>query len=115
MKHAANLKLNVLLEDKEDGTITASVIEFPAYKVEAANRQQAFEAIKQLLDSRLKNAEIVPLEIEASHAQVSPNPWVRFAGIFKDDPYFKEIADAIRSERESKDDSEVDPLLYMLD
>jgi hypothetical protein len=112
MEHTANLKLNVLLEDKEDGTITASALEFPAYKVEAASRQQAFEALQQLLGSHLKKAEIVPLEIEVSYAQAPQNPWVRFAGMFKDDPYFIEIADAIRSERESEDDSEVDPSLY---
>jgi predicted RNase H-like HicB family nuclease len=112
MKHTANLKLNVLLENKEDGIISASALEFPAYKVEAASRQEAFEALQQLLDSHLKKAEIVPLEIEVSYAQPSENPWVRFAGIFKDDPYFKEIADAIRAERESDDDSEVDPSLY---
>ena len=51
MKHTTNLKLNVLLEDKEDGMITASAIEFPAYKVEATNRQQALEALQQLLGS----------------------------------------------------------------
>lgn len=112
MKHTTNLKLNVLLEDKEDGMITASALEFPAYKVEATNRQQALEALQQLLGSHLEKAEIVPLEMEVSYAQVAQNPWVRFAGIFKDDPYFKEIADAIRSERESDDDSEVDPSLY---
>lgn len=38
--------------------------EFPAYKVEASTRQQALEALQQILDNHFKTAEIVPLEIQ---------------------------------------------------
>ncbi len=43
------------------------------------------------------------------------NPWIKVAGLFKDDPYFAEIALSIRAERESNDDSEVDPSLYIVE
>jgi hypothetical protein len=32
--------------------------------------------------------------------------------MFKDDPYFAQIMDAIQAERDSDDDSEVDPSVY---
>ena len=44
MQQTVNLKLNILLENKEDGGTIASALEFPAYKVEASTRQQALEA-----------------------------------------------------------------------
>ena len=112
MQQTVNLKLNILLENKEDGGTIASALEFPAYKVEASTRQQALEALHLLLDNHFKTAEIVPLEIQVPYNQISENPWVKFAGIFKDDVYFSQIADAIRAERESEDDTEVDPSVY---
>lgn len=45
----------------------------------------------------------------------SPSPWVKYAGMFKDDPDFAEIAAAIRAEREVEDDTEVDPSVYSLE
>jgi predicted RNase H-like HicB family nuclease len=112
MQQTFNLKLNILLESKENGGTIASALEFPGYKVEASTRQQALEALQQVLDNHLKTVEIVPLEIQVSYTPISGNPWVKFAGIFKDDVYFAQIADAIRAERESEDDTEVDPSVY---
>ena len=45
--------------------------------------------------------------------QVNEPTWMQFAGVFKDDSDFKEIMDAIRAERTSNDDSEVDPSYYL--
>lgn len=112
MQQTVNLKLNILLENKDDGGTIASSLEFPAYKVEASTRQQALEALQQILDNHFKTAEIVPFEIQVPLTQTSENPWVKFAGVFKDDVYFAKIADAIRAERESEDDTEVDPSVY---
>jgi hypothetical protein len=112
MQQTFNLKLNVLLEHNENGGTIASALEFPAYKVEAPTRQQAIEALHQLLDNHFKTAQIIPLEIQVQLAQIAENPWVKFAGIFKNDEYFAKIADAIRAERESEDDTEVDPSVY---
>jgi hypothetical protein len=41
-----------------------------------------------------------------------PN-WMQFAGVFEDDPDFKEIMDRIRVERTSDDETEVDPSYYL--
>jgi hypothetical protein len=39
--------------------------------------------------------------------------WMKFAGVFENDADFAEIMDELRAERESDDDSEVDPAVYM--
>jgi hypothetical protein len=112
MLQTDNLKFNILLENKNDAVI-ASALELPSYRVEAATRELALQALEQLLVTHLKDTEIIPLEIKMSKTKVSENPWIKFAGFFKDDPYFAEIASSIQAERDSNDDSEVDPSLYM--
>lgn len=114
MPQTANLKVNILLENKNNGVI-ASALEFPSYRVEAATREQALKTLQQLLATHLKDAEIIPVEIEVSKAETSENPWIKFAGVFRDDPDFAEIVEAIRAERQSTDDSEVDSSLYMVE
>lgn len=115
MPQTANLKVNILLESKQDGEVIASVLELPSYRVEAATREQALRNLQQLLATHLKDTEIIPVEIEVSKAETSENPWTKFAGVFKDDPDFTEIAEAIQAERQSTDDSEVDPSLYIVE
>ncbi|NMG09149.1 hypothetical protein [Brasilonema sp. UFV-L1] len=114
MPQTANYRLNILLENKND-VVIASALELPSYRVEAATRELALQSLTQLLATHLKDAEIIPVEINVSQAAISENPWIKYAGFFKDDPYFAEIALSIRAERESNDDSEVDPSLYMLE
>ncbi|MBD2774434.1 hypothetical protein [Iningainema tapete] len=114
MPQTENLRVNILLENKNDRVI-ASALELPSYRVEAATRELALKTLEQLLATHLKNTEIVPVEIKVSQATGEENPWIKFAGFFKDDPYFAQIAEAIRAERESNDDSEVDPSMYMVE
>lgn len=49
-----------------------------------------------------------------SENQADSEPaWMKFAGIFENDPDFEEIMNSIRAERDSDDDSEVDPSCYL--
>jgi hypothetical protein len=105
------MNLNILVEKKQDGGSIASVLELPAYRVEAETRDLALAKLQRLLAEQLAAAEVVPLEIKLPH-EVANNPWINYAGIFKDDPDFTEIAKRLRAERESDDDSEVNPALY---
>jgi predicted RNase H-like HicB family nuclease len=108
-----NLKVNILLQEKEGGGAIASFLEIPAYRVEAATREQAIEALKQLMNQHLEKSEIIPLEISVPCTESPENPWIKFAGIFKDDPDFAEIAEELRAERLSDDESKIDPSIYM--
>jgi len=108
MPNVTNLKVNILLQEKEGGGAIASLLEIPSCRVEAATRDLALKALQKLMSQCLENSEIIPLEITVPHADPSENPWVKFAGIFKDDPDFALIADAIRSERLSDDETEIE-------
>jgi hypothetical protein len=107
-----NLKVNIVLQEKEGGGTIASFLEIPAYRVEAATREQAIDALKQLMSQQLEKSETIPLEIPVPNNS-SENPWIKFSGIFKDDPDFAQIAEEIRTERLFDDESEIDPSVYM--
>ncbi len=76
---------------------------------------------QQLEDRQLEN-RVTALEAELSKvkkllsslpqaATVNPN-WLKYAGVFKDDADFLEIMQEIHKERDSDDESEVDPSCY---
>jgi hypothetical protein len=77
----------------------------------------------QQLEDRQLETRVTALEAELSQMKkllfnlpqietVNPN-WIEYAGIFKDDVDFLEIMQEIRAERESDDESEVDPSYYL--
>jgi hypothetical protein len=52
------------------------------------------------LQARLEKAEIVTLEIDPPKAE---HPWMKFAGMFKDDPQFDEMLAYIEADRREVD------------
>lgn len=103
---STTLTLHILLERTETGIVIASVQELPNCSVEASTDEQAIENLKKLIASRLENIEVVPLKIEIPQSQQTEKPWMKFAGGFKDDPDFAEIAEELRAERNLMDDEE---------
>ena len=116
---SADLKMTLLLEPLASGSVAASVLELPACRVEAATRETAIAQVRQRVIAFLNTVELLSIEIpaaEIAHPQTdTENPWIQFAGVFKDDPDFAAIAAAIRAEREVEDDTEVDPAVYRLE
>jgi predicted RNase H-like HicB family nuclease len=88
----------ILLEQTADGQSSATVLELPDCHVIAITPQSAINQIQARLTERLATAQIVSIQIPAPQPQ---NPWIEFAGIFKDDPDFADIAQVIRAERTS--------------
>ena len=60
-------------------------------------------AIQQRLSDRLSTLEILAVDLNPS--QDAEKPWMKFAGVFKNDPEFAAIVKALREEREIDDDS----------
>lgn len=106
------LAMNLVLETLASGNIAASILEFPQYRVESSNREDAIVQIRADAQALFDRIEILPLELDLPQSE---SPWLKYAGMFKDDPDFAEIAAAIRAERDSDDESEVDPAMYALE
>lgn len=100
----ATLNLHIMLERNDEGKAIASVLELPNCYVEAPTQAQAIEDLQKLLLARLEKIKIIPLEIQLPQAEQTENPWMKFAGVFKDDPDFAEIAESLRAERKTMND-----------
>lgn len=102
----ANLKVNILLETREDGSAITSFLELPQYRVEAANREQALLMLNQLLVQHLDKVEVIPMEIKLPQTEQYQKPWMKFAGVFKDDPDFDVVQQCIQEYRQKLDATE---------
>ncbi|MBD2774228.1 type II toxin-antitoxin system HicB family antitoxin [Iningainema tapete] len=93
------LNYSVLIEKKEDG-YQATVWGMPEYQVFAATREEALSNLHQLINARLQKVEIVSQEIELSKSE---HPWMKFAGMYQNNPLFNEVLASIESYRRELD------------
>ncbi len=92
---------DVLIEQKLEGEFIASVLGWQDCQVEAATKEEALNKLRQLLTKRLQNKEIVSLEIELPQTK---HPWLKFAGMYQDNPLFPEVLADIAINRQSIDE-----------
>jgi hypothetical protein len=91
----------VLLENTPDGQSSATILDFPDCQATAATDREAIDRVQNRLTERLATAKIVSIEVPTP---LTVNPWIKFSGIYQDDPDFAEIAAAIRAERNPTED-----------
>ena len=91
---------DVLIENQPDGTVKATLLGLPDCQGLGNTQTEAIEKLTQSLQTRLETAKIVTLEIEAPKVE---NPWMKFAGMFKDDPQFDEMLEYIEEDRREVD------------
>jgi hypothetical protein len=95
--------LNLILETLDNYQVSARSTEFPDCIAIADTREEAIAAIQRQLSDRLKKIEFVSLSFPS--AAPSTQDIANSFGVFKDDPYFAEILQAMREERELDDDN----------
>ena len=95
---APKLNYDVLIENQQDGGVSATVLGLPDFKSSGVTKEEALEKLIQLLQER--KPEIVTLEIEPPQTE---HPWMKFAGMFKDDPQFDEVLAYIEADRRELD------------
>jgi predicted RNase H-like HicB family nuclease len=96
------MNITVLIERTAGNGYRARVGEPLPLVVEGATRDEALAKLKEGFNALLKNgAELASLELGTSAAS---NPWVKYAGMFKDDPDFQEVVEIIRENRRIMDE-----------
>ena len=93
------LNYSILIEAKENG-YQATVWGLPDCQVFATTKEEAINNLHELMENRLKNVEIVTQEIESPTTE---HPWMKFAGMFKDDPQFDDMLADIEAYRRELD------------
>lgn len=67
-----------------------------ALEVEAASREAALSDLRELANGWLADTEVVELELTE---QGSANPWVQFAGAWRNNPYLPEYLESLADYR----------------
>ena len=96
---ASKLNYDVLIETEPDGTVKATLLGLPNYQSFGATEEEALNNLIQIIQQR--KPELVTLEIE--HAEEAEHSWMKFAGMFKDDPQFDEVMKYIEEHRRELD------------
>ncbi|MBN3944001.1 MAG: hypothetical protein V7L21_07895 [Nostoc sp.] len=94
--------VNVIVKQGSDGRTIAIVPGLPELQVEASDRATALSQIQQRLEIHLAGAEIVSLPVKLPSLEPK-NPWLEMAGVFKHDPQFEQMLEAIESYRHELD------------
>jgi predicted RNase H-like HicB family nuclease len=104
---SADITLHILLEQQTNGRILAQVPALPNCTLERSTREEALEAIQQLLSEKLATVEVLPVHISPTPTSSETSSWKPFLGMFKDDSYFAEIADELWAKRQTDDEEEI--------
>lgn len=91
---------DVLIEEKLEGRVVATVLGWQNCQVEATTKEEALNKLRQLLTKQLQQKEIVSLKIELPQNKHS---WRKFAGMYENNPLFKEVLADIEINRQSID------------
>lgn len=93
--------IQVLIERVGKNGFRATSGEPVAVSVEAPTRAAALAKLKKQVGKRLRNgAELVSVELAGP---TDKNPWVEFAGMFKDDPLIDDWKQSMAEYRRQKD------------
>jgi hypothetical protein len=107
------MNLTLLVKSLESGQFEASVLELPAYRVEAASKESAIDRLKNTLLIQVKDAEVLSLQLPIAVSTAVNNPWKNLFGIFQNDTYFQDVIDILQAEKDALSDEEIDPAYYM--
>ncbi len=99
------MQIPVLIEPIAQNGYRARGMEPFAVSAEGATHEEALAKLRAEIESRLvKGAEVVALEISAP-----ADPWMPFAGMFKDDPWIEDYKRSVAEYRKQVDEDPAAP------
>ena len=92
---------------KTQNKYIARVREWPEVVIEEETREAALAQIKQQLMAYLSQApEVIPIELETNTS--AEHPWLRFAGMWVDDPTWDDFVAEVAAHRQEMDAADVE-------
>lgn len=96
----SKLTYTVMVEQKE-GNYQATVWGLPEIQATGETKETVLKSINQLLTARLEKVEVVSDKIDLPAK--AEHPWMKFAGMFKDDTDFDKMLKFIEEDRRQLD------------
>jgi hypothetical protein len=94
------MTVNVLVQPNPEKGYTATVLGWTDLVVEAPTKEEALEKVRAELANKLAKGEIISLQIEPANGE---HPWMKFAGMWENDPTFDDFLKEIKAYREEVD------------
>jgi hypothetical protein len=92
----------ISVKQQSNGQWLAQVIGWTDCQTEAPSRDEAITGIEQTLNDRLTQTDmdIVFIDVPKPHSE---NPWMKHAGMFRDEPLFDQVLEEIEIYRSELD------------
>jgi len=100
-ENSSELTYSVIIEQEKEGKYKATVWGLADCQATGNTKEAALTKINQLLTARLQNAELVVQEMALPKSE---NPWIKFAGMYKDNPLFNEMLSEMEAYRREVDE-----------
>jgi hypothetical protein len=90
----------ISVEQQSNGKWLAQVFGWADCQAEAASREAAIAGIEQTLKDRLTHMDVVFIDLPTPQTE---DPWMKHAGMFKDEPLFDRVLEEIATYRRELD------------
>lgn len=98
------MQIPVLVEPIANNGYCAKSGEPLSLSAKGATREEAVAKLRALMEQQLRqNKQLVAVEVPADIGP-APHPWMQFAGMFKDDPDFKDVLEIMAENRRKMDE-----------
>ncbi len=102
---------SVILKQEKEGVYQATVWGLADCQATGATKEAALKSINEILTARLDNTEVIVQKIPLLKLE---NPWMEWAGMYKDNPLFNDMIAEIESYRNELD-AEMDEYYRKMD
>jgi hypothetical protein len=97
-----HLSYAVSVEQQAEDRWIAQVIGWAECQAQGRSRESAIAALREMLSDRLSRAEIIHVDVPDRQTE---HPWMKHAGMYKNDPLFEEVLAEIAAYRSELDAS----------
>ena len=97
------MNVTIFVEQIDAGRYRAATSQPVPLQSEGSSPDEAVRRLRDLAEERIAGGVVVQIELPASP---TPNPWVEFAGVWKDHPDFDAFRENIAAHRRQIDEAE---------
>jgi predicted RNase H-like HicB family nuclease len=109
------MQYQIFVQNPAAQRFTASVVGIPACVAEGPTKEEALASVRLALAEQLAQGEFVTLDlVNAAPVEggIIPNhPWMKYAGMWADDPQIDEFVEAMKQFREEENREDFDAAL----
>ena len=105
------MQYRVLIQNPQPQVFTAAILDGPDCIAQGPTKEAALASVREALEARLAQGEVVTIEVNGLRHSTdkqteTENPWVKYAGSFRDDPTYDDFLAEVAAYRHELDAAE---------